>query len=106
MALNFDVARALRLDRGPSEFGAGGLGGAVPAPGGTSFQDTLKNTLDEVARLDKVADQHVQAMAQGKPVEPHELMMAVEQANLALDLLIEVRNRLLEGYQELSRTQI
>ncbi len=53
-----------------------------------------------------MANTHVQALAQGKPVEPHELMMAVEQANLALDLLIEVRNRLLEGYQELARTQI
>jgi flagellar hook-basal body complex protein FliE len=103
MALNFDVTRALRLDRGPSEFGAGN---ATPLKPGPSFQDALKSTLDEVSRLDQVANVQVQAMAQGKPVEPHELMMAVEQANLALDLLIEVRNRLLEGYQELSRTQI
>ena len=103
MALNFDVTRALRLDRGPSEFGAAN---ATPLQPGPSFQDALKSTLDEVSRLDQVANVQVQALAQGKPVEPHELMMAVEQANLALDLLIEVRNRLLEGYQELSRTQI
>lgn len=104
MALHVDVNRALRLDRGPGEFGAGNA--APLKPGATSFQDALKNALNEVSRLDHAADAHVQAMAQGKPVEPHELMMAVEQANLALDLLIEVRNRLLEGYQELTRTQI
>lgn len=104
MGLQFDVTRALRLDRGTTEFGAGNA--ASLKPGGGSFQDALKNTLDEVSRLDGVANDSVQAMAQGKPVEPHELMMAVEQANLALDLLIEVRNRLLEGYQELTRTQI
>lgn len=104
MALQFDVSRALRLDRGPSEFGGGNA--APVKPGAPSFQDALKSTLDEVSRLDQVANTHVQALAEGKPVEPHELMMAVEQANLALDLLIEVRNRLLEGYQELARTQI
>jgi len=100
--MNLDVTRALRLDRGPAEFPT--VGTALPS--GPSFGDTLKNTLGEVARLDKVADAHVQAMAQGQAVEPHQLMMAVEQANMALDLLIEVRNRLMESYQELQRTQI
>jgi flagellar hook-basal body complex protein FliE len=73
---------------------------------GASFMDTLKDYVGEVSRLDKTADAHVQALAAGKPADPHEIMMAVEQANMALDLLIEVRNRLLETYQELTRTQI
>ena len=68
--------------------------------------DTLQTALGEVARLDQVADAHVQALAAGQPADPHEIMLAVEQANMALDLVIEVRNRLLEAYQELSRTQV
>jgi flagellar hook-basal body complex protein FliE len=79
-----------------------------PAPSrpGTSFMETLQSALGEVQRLDQLADAHVQALAAGRPADPHEIMMAVEQANMALDLVIEVRNRLLEAYQELSRTQV
>lgn len=75
-------------------------------PQGASFSEFMQRSLDVVANLDRVANTHVQAVAQGKAVEPHEVMLAVEQANLALDLLIEVRNRLLESYQELARTPI
>jgi len=99
--MTVDALRAVHLIQSQGEFAAP----AAPRQG-VSFMDTLQDALGEVARLDKTADAHVQALAAGKPADPHEIMLAVEQANMALDLLIEVRNRLLETYQELSRTQI
>jgi flagellar hook-basal body complex protein FliE len=97
-----DIGSILRLDRGPSEFAP-----RVAAPsGGPSFTDALTSVLREGGQLDRAADARVQALAAGQPVEPHELMMAVEQANMALDLVIEIRNRLMDAYQELIRTQV
>lgn len=52
------------------------------------------------------ADQLLEAKALGESVAPHELMIAMEQAKLSLQLTVEVRNRLLEGYQEIMRMQL
>ncbi len=71
-----------------------------------SFRDTLAEYVRNVGELERTADDHIQAMARGEAVDPHTIMLALEEANLALDLLIELRNKLLEAYQELSRTPI
>ena len=42
----------------------------------------------------------------GKAADVHQVMVAVEEAGIALDLMLEVRNRVLEGYQELIRMQV
>ena len=76
------------------------------AEGGPSFADTLKGYLDEVRALEEEAGRQVTGLAEGSTTEVHEVMMAVEEANLALDLLIEIRNRLLETYQQLTRTSL
>jgi len=102
VSVTLQVGPILRMDRGATEFAAGS---ATPLAG-PSFADALASAVGEIGRLDRAADAQIQALAAGRPVEPHELMMAVEQANMALDLLIEIRNRVLEAYQELIRTQV
>ena len=85
----------------------GADGSTVRSPQeGPSFADTLKGFLHDVSRLEQTADQQVEELARGGAVDPHEVMMAVEEANLALDLLLEIRNKLLEAYQQLTRTQL
>ena len=42
----------------------------------------------------------------GEAADVHQVMVAVEQAGIALDLMLEIRNRVLEGYQELMRMQV
>ena len=44
--------------------------------------------------------------AVGESIPPHEVMLALEEARMNLQLAIQVRNRLLEGYQELMRMQL
>jgi flagellar hook-basal body complex protein FliE len=48
----------------------------------------------------------VQQMAAGAATEAHDVMIAAEEAQLAFELLLEVRNRLLESYQEIMKMQI
>ncbi|HBZ46972.1 MAG TPA: flagellar hook-basal body complex protein FliE [Stenotrophomonas sp.] len=59
--------------------------------------------VDEALRS---ADQMVRAVAAGQDVATHDVMISLEQARMQLTLLSEVRNRVVEAYQELSRMQL
>ncbi|WNH48593.1 flagellar hook-basal body complex protein FliE [Stenotrophomonas aracearum] len=54
----------------------------------------------------QAADAATKALASGKDVPVHEVMIALEQARMELTFAVEVRNRLLESYQELARMQL
>jgi len=82
-------------------------GGALPtqAPG-TSFTDQLQKAIGEVDALQTRRDDMVEQMVRGEVSEVHDVMIAAKEAQLAFELLLEVRNKLLEGYQELMRMQV
>jgi len=54
----------------------------------------------------KSADQQVRMLAAGQEITPHDVMISMEEARMHLMLLSEVRNRVVEAYQELSRMQL
>jgi flagellar hook-basal body complex protein FliE len=68
-------------------------------PEGASFADTLKQTLTQVTELSETSRDYVQAFLRGEPVELHQVMAASEEAGIAIDLLIQVRNKFLEAYK-------
>lgn len=72
----------------------------------TSFADTLKNYYYEVDSLKKDADSKMQDFAVGENSNIHEIMIATEKASLSFKLLVQIRNKLLEAYQEISRMGI
>ena len=82
-----------------------GVGGA-PETGRPSFADQLKNALNEVDRLQTDRETMVENMVTGKATEVHDVMIAAKEAQLAFELLLEVRNKLLESYQEIMRLQV
>jgi flagellar hook-basal body complex protein FliE len=62
-----------------------------------------------LARADsslRAADQQLRNLSAGDAVALHDVMIAMEQARMDLTLVVEVRNRLLEAYQELTRMQL
>jgi flagellar hook-basal body complex protein FliE len=73
---------------------------------GASFADQLQSAVQEVNRLQLARDERTEAMVRGEAVEVHEVMVAAEEAQLAFELLLEVRNKLLEAYQEIMRMQV
>ena len=75
----------------------------APKSEGTSFGEELMNVLNSVNDLQSEAGQAQEAFLNGEPVELHEVMIKAEEAGLAMDLLLEIRNRLVEGYQEIMR---
>lgn len=99
------AARVLPQTGGPIRIQPRPMEGAEARPAGPAFAETLGTALDEVDRSQKAADGQVEAFVAGETESVHEVMIALNQAELHFQLLTEVRNKLLDGYQELMRMQ-
>lgn len=71
-----------------------------------NFGDMLNNALNSVNDLQQQSADMQQALMNGENVELHDVMIKAEQAGLSMDLLLEIRNRLVNGYSELMRMQM
>ena len=84
--------------------------GSVSAASGSyksaSFADILLDGIDGVSTKVANADQLVKAFILDDSVPVHQVTYALEQARLSLELMIQVRGRLVEGYQQLMNMQL
>jgi flagellar hook-basal body complex protein FliE len=70
---------------------------------GTEFKDTLNTLLSQVNTQLKEDDQMTNEFALGKTDSLHEVMIATEKSSISLSFLLQIRNKLLEAYQEVMR---
>ena len=73
---------------------------------GTSFSDTLKNVLDNVNDKQVQADALTSSFIKGDNVDVHTVMIASEEAKQSLELAVQVRNKLVEAFQEINKIQL
>ncbi len=66
---------------------------------GTSFADTLNEALNQVSDLQDEAQDAIGAYLRGEPVEVHQVMSAAEEAGIALEMLVQFRNKITEAYR-------
>ena len=71
-----------------------------------SFAELVFDGVDQVSQKVNAADNLVRSFVLDDSVPPHQVMYALEQSSLSLQLMLQVRNRLVEGYQEIMRTQL
>lgn len=84
-----------------------GINRSTPAEGGEkSFAQTLKDAVSEVNQLQKVSDIKSQELATGKTQNISEVMIAAEKADISLRLMVQVRNKIIEAYQEMMKMQV
>lgn len=76
-----------------------------PTQSGKNFQSYLKDALQEVNSLQKQSDVAFERLIVGD-IEFHDAMIIAEKANLALQLTMAIRTKLLESYQEIMRMQV
>lgn len=81
------------------------LSTAGAADTAANFGDTLKKALEEVSTVQEGAQDVVQAFLRGEPVELHQVMAATEEAGIALEMLIEIRNKLTDAYRTVINMQ-
>ena len=73
---------------------------------GGDFAQTLMDVLKEVNGSQLQAKDKQNAFMTGQQVEFHDLMISMERASTAMQLTLQVRNKLLEAYQEINRMQV
>ncbi|BBO24227.1 MAG: flagellar hook-basal body complex protein FliE [Armatimonadetes bacterium] len=73
---------------------------------GGDFASKLMDVLREVNAAQNESRVQQEALMTGQPVDIHDVMIAMERASVAMELTLQVRNKLLEAYQEISRTQV
>lgn len=74
--------------------------------GSPSFIDHLKEGIEDVNKSQKLADQKASDLATGKNDNIHETMLAASQAELGFNLMVQIRNKALEAYQEVMRMPV
>ena len=82
--------------RGPSRAGA---------PGAASFGDALGQALGQVEALQQAGDAQAAAAANGQG-NLHEVVMALEKADISMRVAAKVRNKLVEAYQDVMRMPV
>ncbi len=80
--------------------------GAAPAEGTKSFGAVLKDSLSQVNHLQHQADQAIQELATGGKATLHDTMLALQKADLSFKLMMQVRNKIVEAYQEVLRMTV
>jgi flagellar hook-basal body complex protein FliE len=72
----------------------------------TSFADSLKQAINQVNQSQIESDKMTEALATGKNVELHDVMITAQKASVSMTLAVEVRNKAIEAYQEMMRMQV
>lgn len=70
------------------------------------FEDYLKEYLDKVNDVQINAEKASIDLVKGDAKDIHEVMISTEEARLALELTVQLRNKIVDAYQEIMRMQI
>ena len=73
---------------------------------GPSFADTLKDAVNNVNQMHLDADHKAQELATGKSDDIAGVMIATEKADIALRAMVQVRNKIIDAYQEIMKMQV
>jgi len=87
-----------QLAQPPGAAGGSGASGA--------FKNLLIESITQVDAMQKAADHAVEGLFTGADVNPAEVLTAVQQADLSFRMLLQVRNKLLQAYQEVKEIRI
>ncbi len=70
------------------------------------FSEIFRNALENVSRLELESQALANAFALGKTDNIHQVMIAAEKADIALQFTLQIRNKILDAYNEIMRMQI
>jgi flagellar hook-basal body complex protein FliE len=71
-----------------------------------NFLDTLKEKLNEVNDKQIESENLTQKFIKGEEEDVHKVMLSTEEAKLSLELAVQIRNKLIDAYEEFNRMQI
>lgn len=110
---NFSIQSHLRSLSGLGQLGqsreitplaAPGAGAAESA--GPSFQDTLTSSISQVNGLMNESDRSIEDLATGKSGNVHDTLIALQKADISFKMMLEVRTKVMNAYNEIMRMQV
>ena len=106
-----DPLGLINTGEGPGQVNPGGP--AAPrrpeGPGAqpqTEFKDVLMKHINEVNRLQQDADMAIEDLASGKRDDIDAVMMAKQKADVAFQMLLQVRNKMMDAYEEVKQIRV
>ena len=85
---------------------SGDTGNKQGAAGSGSFSDILNNAIEKLNDTQTKADNLAMEFLTGEVQDLHQVTIAMQEAKLSMQLAVEVRNKVVEAYQEISRMQV
>lgn len=76
------------------------------SPKGSGFGDILSEAIGSAAEADRVDHAGMEALLSGEDIEAHTVMTQATEAELALNLAIQIRNKVLDAYNEVMRMSV
>ena len=95
--------KSMKINDGSSQVGS--LGSSSPASG-KSFADTLQDAVGKVNEMQLTAEKGAQDLATGRTDNIADVMIMTEKADIALKLMMQVRNKIIDAYQEVMKMQV
>lgn len=89
--------------RAPELFMKAAAGASDPRPG---FKENLVSSINEVNDLQHNAHNSMEEIATGKSNNLHETMIAIQKAEISFKMMMQVRNKIMDAYQEIMRMQV
>ncbi len=75
-------------------------------PGDKSFADTLKSAISEVNQMQQISNKKIQELSVGKTDNVADVMITAEKADIAMRVMVQVRNKVIDAYNEIMRMQL
>jgi flagellar hook-basal body complex protein FliE len=75
-------------------------------PAGLKFGEVLKDAIETVNELQKTSDTEIQKLITGESQDLHSTLIAVQKADLSFQMMMQVRNKIVQAYQEIMRMQV
>jgi flagellar hook-basal body complex protein FliE len=79
---------------------------SVGSTGDVSFADTLKNAISQVNELQQVSNKKMQDLSVGRTDNVADVMITAEKADIAMRVMVQVRNKVIDAYNEIMRMQV
>lgn len=107
MDLNFakSLSTGLALVRPLEPLSASGIG-SLSVGSGNEFQALLSGAIDNIKSTKEYSDNQVASFLNGEQTDIHQVATSIQKAALTFELALEVRNKMMQAYQEVMRMQI
>ena len=87
----------------PAQLAGPATAGPDASKGSTSFKDFLLDSIRDVNSMQQDADKAVEKLVTGGDVNPAEVLTAVQKADMAFRMMIQVRNKMVQAYEEIKK---